>query len=84
MSDCPLTPEERALLEAMLAAAESAYHSLMCGLSARVVVDQNGERVEFNTGNKGNLYAYILHLRSRLGLLNECTGMPSGPARFWF
>lgn len=84
MSDCVLTDEERAALMALLDEALHAYHSLMIGTSARVVVDQNGERIEFNAANKGNLYGYIITLRTRLGLLTCCDGMPSGPARFWF
>jgi Spy/CpxP family protein refolding chaperone len=41
----PLTPEQRAALEANLADARAAYHQLAIGGQARVIVDQNGERV---------------------------------------
>ena len=80
-----LTPEERAVLEARLAEAEKAYHTLNIGLMARVVVDQNGERVEFAAGNKANLYAYILGLKSQLGLPCGAGIFPNnGPMSFIF
>lgn len=34
-------------------------HDLRTGRSARVVVDQNGERVEFTSANVAGLRAYI-------------------------
>lgn len=55
-----LTIQERLL------AAECAYHDLMTGRSARVVVDQNGERVEFTAANAGRLQAYIDTLKAEL------------------
>jgi hypothetical protein len=51
---------------ALLSEARLAYHALMTGTSARVVVDQNGERVEFTAANKQNLYNYILELEGQL------------------
>jgi hypothetical protein len=47
-----------------LVEAESAYHSLMIGASARVVVDQNGERVEYTAANASRLQAYITSLKN--------------------
>lgn len=47
-----------------LAEAEQAYHDLVTGNKARVIVDQNGERVEFVTTNKAQLYQYIVSLRA--------------------
>lgn len=61
-------------LTAWLAAAEAAYHSLAIGTSAKVFVDQNGERVEYTAANKSTLAAYINDLRRQLGLLTT-----SGP-----
>lgn len=55
-----MTPQQR------LAQAEAAYHSLMTGTLARVVVDQNGERVEFNAANSAKLLAYIQSLRDQI------------------
>lgn len=48
----------------LLAEAEAAYHSLMIGASARVVVDQNGERVEYTAANAPRLQAYITSLKN--------------------
>lgn len=85
MSQCVLSDEERELFTQWLAEAEAAFHALMMGTQARVIVDQNGERVEFTAGNKSSLYAWILTLKSKLGLLTSpCSGLPSGPARFYF
>lgn len=56
-----------------LADAEAKYHQLLTGQSARVIVDQNGERVEFTAINAARLSAYIADLRRQLG------GAASGP-----
>lgn len=54
------------LLAQRLAEAELAYHNLMLGTSARVVVDQNGERVEFTAANAERLKAYIESLKAEI------------------
>lgn len=59
--------------------AEAAYHDLMTGSSARVVVDQNGERVEFTAANASRLAAYIQELKRQLG-----TTPASGPLNVYF
>lgn len=66
-----------------LTEAKAAYHSLQTGTMARVVVDQNGERVEFNAANAGRLAAYIQQLEVAVG---SCSGATptNGPARFLF
>lgn len=51
-----------------LDAAREAYHNLLTGRMARVVVDQNGERVEFTVTSANRLLAYIQMLES------ECAG----------
>jgi hypothetical protein len=80
-----LTPEARELLTTQLAQAEAAYHTLQMGQAARVVVDQNGERVEFMSSNKGNLYNYIISLKAQLGMFSAaCGGVPIRPAGFLF
>jgi phosphopantetheine adenylyltransferase len=56
------TPDTATLLNQ----AQVAYHSLMTGGMARVVVDQNGERVEFTAARKADLYAYIQELQGQL------------------
>lgn len=55
-----------------LADAEIKYHQLLTGQAARVVVDQNGERVEFTAMNAGRLSAYVADLKRQLG-----TGSPA-------
>lgn len=63
-----LTPERRIILQARLDAAEVAYDKLMSGKAVRVLVDQNGERVEFTPANASRLAAYIVDLQTQLGL----------------
>lgn len=53
-------------LQAKLKQAEQAYHNLMTGQSARVFVDQNGERIEYTAINARNLQAYINTLKSQI------------------
>jgi hypothetical protein len=50
--------------------AKNAYHALNTGTLAKVIVDQNGERVEFNTANRASLYQYIKELEMELGMDN--------------
>lgn len=78
------TPEERVVLQTNLAEARAAYHALQTGTSPRVVVDQNGERVEFTAANRQGLYSYIKQLESQLGLYAPGCGSPAAPARFVF
>jgi predicted TPR repeat methyltransferase len=58
-----------------LQAAKDAYDKLMTGKMARVVVDQNGERVEFVAANAQRLLAYIQSLEA------DCAAEASGAAR---
>lgn len=66
-------------LEKRLADAEHQQHLLLTGQSARVLVDQNGERVEFTAINAYRLAAYIQELKRQLGLLTVV-----GPMGAWF
>lgn len=77
-----LTPEARLMYEAQLKEAQAAYHSLMTGTQARVIVDQNGERVEFTATSKVNLYNYILNLQGILGICVPALMLPGRPATF--
>lgn len=83
-----LTPEQCDALKAQLADAEKQYHSLITGTMARVVVDQNGQRVEFTAANRSTLGAYIASLQSQVS--SCCGGAVSGalqalrPAMFIF
>lgn len=66
-------------LQEQLAQAEQAYHELLIGQSARVVVDQNGERVEFTATTRASLRQYIEQLKLRIS--GTC---PAGPLRVRF
>ena len=68
-----LTPERRIILQARLDAAEAAYDKLMSGKAVRVLVDQNGERVEFTPANASRLAAYIVDLQTQLGLAKSAS-----------
>lgn len=74
-----MTQNREALLK-NLTEAEAAYHQLMLGMKASVIVDQNGERVEFQTTTSGKLAAYIQELKRQLGLL-PCGS--TGPMQVW-
>ena len=63
--------------------ARDSYHSLISGTMPRVVVDQNGERVEFTSTNKASLYAYIMELEAKVGC-GPATLAPLRPAQFFF
>lgn len=75
-----LTTEERELYETRLVSAEDAMHNLMTGASPRVVVDQNGERIEYTVARTNDLRAYIMHLKTLLG---KDLGIV-GPLQPWF
>lgn len=69
-----------------LSEAKSAYHKLKTGTMARVVVDQNGERVEFTAAKGTDLYNYIQELESQVRACSG-NGLPlpnNGPASFYF
>lgn len=68
---------ERTLLTKRLAEAEAAYHELVMGTSARVFVDQSGERIEYTPANAPRLAAYIADLKRQLG------AKPLGPMGFF-
>ena len=73
-----LTPERRIILQARLDAAEAAYDKLMSGKAVRVLVDQNGERIEYVQASAARLAAYILDLKRQLGI-----GGGMGPLNVW-
>lgn len=66
-----------------LVVAEDAYHRLQIGESARVVVDQNGERVEYTAANRPALRQYIAELKQ---LIADEAGVyrVRGPAGAYF
>lgn len=69
-------------IQADLTDARLKYHQLMTGSLARVFVDQNGERVEFNAANADALSRYIKTLEDALGCGSGFAG--NRPARFIF
>ena len=50
--------------------ARAQYHLLITGQAARVIVDQNGERFEYQLANAGRLAAYISSLERAIGTSN--------------
>lgn len=75
-----MTTTSRETLLSRLSEAESAYHRLQTGASARVIVDQNGERVEFVATTAGRLAAYIQELKRQLGIIPHGS---VGPMQIW-
>lgn len=59
--------------------ARKAYHELLVGRSARVFVDQNGERVEYTSANRAALAIYIRELEAEIGDNTVGTGGPLRP-----
>lgn len=72
-------------LQEQLDDARVAYHALLTGKSARVVVDgSDGSRLEFTAARKTDLYNYIRDLESQLGLNTTPAFVNNGPAGFVF
>ena len=64
----------------------AAYDDLLTGKSVRVLVDQNGERIEYTPATASKLLGYITSLASSLGI-DPLTGKPktsTGPLRPFF
>lgn len=76
-------------LKSMLSDAHDALHSLRTGRQVRVVVDQNGDRVEFTAANQSGLITYINQIDTALAS-KGCVGCAStfnpysGPINFIF
>lgn len=56
-------------LQARLAEAQAAYHTVMLGGGVVVVVDQNGERVEYSRASGPALLKYIAMLQAQINAL---------------
>lgn len=65
-----MTNEER------LADAKASYHKLLTGNSVRVLVDQNGERIEYTAANREKLAMYIQELEALVAGKTVGTGGP--------
>lgn len=70
-------------LQTWLAEAQSAYHTVMIGGGVTVVVDQNGERVEYSRANAASLAKYIASLRAQINTLLG-VAVTGGPLRPFF
>lgn len=66
-------------LKLWLAEAEVAYHKLNLGQQAKVFVDQNGERIEYNASTRGQLLAYIESLKLQI----NGTETAGSPLKVW-
>ncbi len=75
-----MTNEERDRLTGLLREAEQAYHELAIGQSVKVIVHQNGQRMEYSPATKTMLKTYIQELKAQLGQ----PAMPSPPMRAFF
>jgi len=75
MSSVPATTAE------LLADAKAQQHLLLTGQAAKVFVDQNGERVEYNNASLPKLAAYINTLTESL---NPVACPPRGPMKVYF
>jgi uncharacterized protein (UPF0216 family) len=69
-------------IQIALTQARKAKHDLMTGKAPRVIVDNNGERVEFNTANINSLNTYIAELETSLARAG--TTSVRGPLGFFF
>jgi len=58
-----LTSTQCSELATRIARLQDSYEQLLEGRKARVLVDQNGERIEFNGGNARSLLTYINGLK---------------------
>lgn len=71
-----------AVIRERLARAREQYDKLMTGRAARVIVDQNGERVEFSAIKSGDLASYIRDLEAKLDAATGGRRGVRGPLRF--
>lgn len=72
---------DKATILRRLEKARDAYDALITGNAARVIVDQNGARVEYISARSADLRAYIRELEAQLATASG-TGRPVGPLRF--
>ena len=71
---------------ALLKEAETAYHELAIGTSARVVVHQNGSRVEYTPASRTGIKTYIAELKQALATMGATSNaaIAPRPMRVWF
>lgn len=56
------TPAQRTALAARIAKLQQIYEDLTTGRAVKRFEDQNGEKIEYNTGNLVSLERLIIHL----------------------
>ena len=61
-----MTDAEITQLNAQIVEAKAAFQALMLGQSAVVIVNRNGERVEYNQTSRRDLAAYIATMEQQL------------------
>lgn len=71
-------------LQTWLIEAELALHKLATGQTVIVVIDQNGERVEYSRSSMANLRAYIGDLKAQIAQAGGTGPATVGPLRPWF
>ena len=72
-----------AQLQTWLTEAQNAYHTVMLGGGVTVVVDQNGERIEYSRANATSLAKYIASLQAQINSLLG-VAVTGGPLRPFF
>lgn len=72
---------ETAVIRERLTHARDQYHKLMMGKATRVLVDQNGERIEYTAVSADGLRGYIQELEAMLVGRTGGRRFP-GPLRF--
>lgn len=73
-----------AQLQTWLLEAELALHKLATGQTVTVVVDQNGERVEYSKASMSGLRTYIRDLESQIAAAGGSAASKVGPLRPFF
>lgn len=73
---------DTAIIRERLDRAREQYDKLMTGRAARVLVDQNGERVEITAIKAADLAAYIRDLEAQIDFATGARRRVSGPLYF--
>lgn len=61
-----MSPLDKQIIRQRLAVAYEQYDKLITGRAPRVLVDQNGERLEYTAANAERLERYIASLEAKL------------------
>ena len=79
----PTDEATRTKYQTWLNEARQAYHDLTMGTRVRVLVDQNGERIEYDRSTSSDLYAWITALENALNVTLAASRRPR-PIGFTF